>query len=125
MRSRRILGIAAAATIAGGAVAASSFSFRGIEFAPAEQRLPAARAYLRATASPGTPLVRAVAAMRRAEAGCRRPAPDGTVLCTYSRVSSSSLDDLPLGDVTWTVRFRPAADGTVAQADVTRERAGP
>jgi hypothetical protein len=113
-------GLTAPAGAAGG-----RFSFHSIEFAPAEQRLPAAQAFLRTAASPGTPLPLAIAAIRRANAACRkRPQRDGTILCRYSAAVNASADNMPLGDVTWTIVIRPTADGRVAATNVSRERVG-
>ena len=103
----------------------SPFSFRSIEFAEPEQRLPAAERYLHDYAAPGTPLPAAIAAIRRAEAGCRKqPAPDGAIRCYYAAGLGDSTADMPLGDVTWTINIYPTADGRVASTSVSRERFG-
>jgi hypothetical protein len=108
-----------------GAEAAARFSFRAIEFEPAEARLPAARRYLDRHAAPGTQLPSAIAAVRRAGTHCAsRPRPDGAIRCRFAMTTSNSFTDMPPGDVTWTVRLYPAANGTVAKATVERERVG-
>jgi hypothetical protein len=114
--------LALCATAAG---ASQRFSFRAIEFAPADERLPAARLYLDQRAAPGTPLPDAIAAVRRAGAHCGgHPRPDGAIRCRFAMPASNSFADMPPGDITWTVRLLPAADGRIAQATVTRERIG-
>ena len=107
------------------AYARGAFTFSGIEFAPADQRLPAAQQYLRDQAPPGTPLHVAIASMRKAQAHCgSQPEPNGTIRCRYSRSVSNSATDMYLGDVTWTVSLFPAANDTIARATVVRETRG-
>jgi hypothetical protein len=130
MGERARISITALAMLASGpmtvpANAAARFSFHAIEFAPAEQRLPAARSYLDEQAPPGTPLPAAIAAVRRAGAHCAaRPRPDGAIRCRFAMPASNSFADMPEGDITWTVRLLPTADGRIAQATVMRERIG-
>lgn len=101
------------------------FSFRAIEFEPRETRLPAAQAFLARVAAPGTPVAVAVRAIERADAACRTPrAADATIVCYSSRPSQRSDEDGLLDDITWTIRLRRGADGTVAAADVERRRYG-
>jgi hypothetical protein len=124
MRVGRTALIAVLATLAT-AAAPHRFSFRAIEFEPAETRLPAARAFLARVAAPGTPMGFAVATIEHADAACRRPRRAGQpIVCTSSRPEQRSDFDSLLGDLTWTVRLRPAADGSVGNAEVDRERYG-
>ena len=110
--------------LAAGAASASGerFTFSGVEYAPRAQRVPKAQAYVRRTMAPGVSMQVAIDAAQRAGARCDRPAADGVVVCKESSMEKKPGEDL--SDITWTVRLVPTADGRVADASVTRSKAG-
>ncbi len=100
-----------------------AFNFRSVEYLPVEQRAPAAQAFLAAKAPVGAPMAVAVQAVRHAGAYCPTPrTPDAPVSC----ISTSLVRDPGgvLSDVAWRVHLTPSSDGAVAEADVSRTRAG-
>ena len=113
-----------ALALSAGAASASAerFTFSGVEYAPRDQREPMAQAYIARSMAPGASMLDAIVAAQRATARCGRPAADGVVVCKESSMEKKPGEDL--SDITWTVRLVPTADGRVADASVTRSKAG-
>jgi hypothetical protein len=111
---------AAAATAGSAALAAPAFSFRTVEFLPADQREAAVGDFMQHNVVQGMPLAQAVAALQSAGAYCHAPR-DGEVNCIHSFVERPI--DHGLLDVVWRVRLT-AAQGAVTAATVRHTVAG-
>ena len=104
----------------GAAVAQQPFSFTAVEFMPHDQRLPAAQAFVAASAAPGTPIRVAEASLSRAGAYCHGGrGPDSVVSCSLTSVVADSGEDSQ-HEVTWRVQITPDTNGAVADATVRR-----
>jgi hypothetical protein len=112
---------AGVATAGSAALAApASFSFRSVEFLPADQRQPAAEAFMQRTVVQGMPLAQAVAALRSAGAYCHAPRA-GVVSCIHASTERHVGHDLT--DVIWRIRLT-APQGAVTAATLRRTTAG-
>jgi hypothetical protein len=100
---------------------AGSFSFKSVEFMNADQREPAAKAFIHDNVQPGMPLKDAIHVVKKAGALCHAPK-DGQVLCTHSSLQRHPGHSLT--DVLWTVTITASPDGTVSNADVSRTTKG-
>lgn len=97
------------------------FSFKSVEFMNADQREPAAKAFIQDKVPPGMPLKDAVHVVKKAGALCHRPK-DGQVLCTHSSLERNPGHSLT--DVLWRVTITATPDGMVSGADVSRTTKG-
>ena len=99
------------------------FSFRAVEFLPAEERVLAAEHFIASNIRPGMPLALAERVIGKADAHCRPHAdPTAPILCTYSVTNQRpGLDPHRPDDV---VEPFAGPDATVAGASVSRGRYG-
>jgi len=102
---------------------ADSFSFPSAEFMPGDDGMRAAQSFMRDQLPPGLPMSVAIARAERAQVSCHIPTiRDAAVTCEYFILARPVGGDL--GENIWTVKLFPEPDGTLADATVSRTRAG-
>ena len=113
-----------ALSLCGGAAAEAQthpFNFKDVEFTPADQREPAARAFVAQAIQPGASIQAAKSTLEAAGAYC--PAVSGGALhCTHSSMQRHPGEDEQ--DVIWRIDVQGDAAGRVLAATVVRTVSG-
>lgn len=114
------LGLSLALGIASTAEAGQGrFTFRGIEFMPSDDRIPAAQTFLARQLPTGLPIAEAIRRLKKADANCAaHPGANAGFKCQWSMLEHPTGHDL--GEVTWTVNFTQDGQGRLASATVER-----